>query len=147
MSIDIRTLGPSDLGILQNTAAGVFDHDIDPDLVSGFLADPRHHLVVAIDAGTVVGMASAVDYIHPDKPVELWINEVGVAPTYRRRGVARKLLQRLFELGQELGCDEAWLVTSPDNEPAQGLYRGLGGKSDRTTTYSFRLNELGAPQR
>jgi len=42
--------------------------------------DPRHHLVVAVEH-VVVGFCSAVDYIQPDKPPELWINEVGVAPT------------------------------------------------------------------
>ena len=53
------------------------------------VADPRHHLVVACAGSTVVGMATALHYVHPDKPPELWINEVGVAPPYRRRALAR----------------------------------------------------------
>jgi hypothetical protein len=34
---------------------------------------------MATAGDTVVGFASAVHYVHPDKAPELWINEVGVA--------------------------------------------------------------------
>jgi hypothetical protein len=80
VTLDIRHLGPDDEQVLRHVAAGVFDHDVDPALASEFLRDPRHHLVVAIEDGSVVGFASGVHYVHPDKPAELWINEVGVAP-------------------------------------------------------------------
>src|SRR5437773_1610012 len=47
----------------------------------------------------VVGFASGVHYIHPDKPPELWINEVALAPTRRRRGLGTAVLKSLFEVG------------------------------------------------
>ena len=31
-----------------------------------------------MDEEQIVGFASAVHYVHPDKPPELWINEMGV---------------------------------------------------------------------
>ena len=68
MTLDIRHLGPDDERALRRVAVGVFDHEVDPKLVSEFLRDPRHHLVVAIENGTVVGFASGVHYVHPDKP-------------------------------------------------------------------------------
>jgi GNAT superfamily N-acetyltransferase len=52
-----------------------------------------------------------VHYVHPDKPAELWINEVGVAPSHQRQGVGQRLLGALFELGGSLGCREAWVLT------------------------------------
>jgi hypothetical protein len=55
----------------------------DPVLTPQFLSDPRHHLAVAIDEGWVVGMASAVHYVHPDKAPQLFINEVAVTPPYQ----------------------------------------------------------------
>jgi aminoglycoside 6'-N-acetyltransferase I len=91
------------------------------------MADPRHHLAVAIDAGTVVGMASAVHYVHPDKPTELWINEVGVAPTHHRRGIGRQLVAALLKRGQELSCAQAWVLTDVENAAARGLYAAAGG--------------------
>ena len=89
------------------------------------LADSRHHIVVAIDAGLVVGVASGVHYIHPDKQPELWINEVGVAPTHQRQGIGKKLLQKLFSTAKLLGCNEAWVLTNRSNTPAMGLYASV----------------------
>lgn len=56
---------------------------IDPTWSAEFLRDPRHHIAVAIEDGVVVGIASGVHYLHPDKPPELFVNEVGVAPAFR----------------------------------------------------------------
>jgi hypothetical protein len=74
-SIQIRILGAPDVALLQNTGDDVFDKAISPRLTSEFLADPRHHIAAAIEGDTVVGFVSAVHYVHPDKPPELWINE------------------------------------------------------------------------
>ena len=92
-----------------------------------FLSVPRHHLAVAIDEGRVVGMASAVHYVHPDKAPQLFINEIAVAPPYQRQGIGRRLLERLLDRGRELGCREAWLGTEPSNTAARRLYTAAGG--------------------
>ena len=107
MAIIIRVLGPDDTAVLEQVAVDVFDNEVDPRWSAEFLADPRHHLAVALDDGQVVGMASAVHYVHPDKPPELWINEVAVAPSHHHRGIGRQLLDALFARGRTLGCQEA----------------------------------------
>jgi len=140
VTIEVRILRPGDAHVLESVAPGVFDNRNDPELSAEFLADPRHHLAVALDEGAVVGMASAVDYVHPDKPAELWIIEVGVAPEYQRAGIGRRLLQALFALGQELGCREAWVGTEHDNEAARGLYEAVGGQAESFVLYSFKLS-------
>ncbi len=141
MAIDIRVLGPNDDAVLTRVAPGVFDHDVDPALSAEFLRDPRHHLAVALEDGTVVGFASGVHYVHPDKPAELWINEVGVAPTHQRRGLGRQLLGALFARARELGCREAWVLTSPANGSAVRLYESAGGSdmADPPVMFTFRL--------
>ena len=108
--------------VLDDVAGEVFDHRVDPALAREFLADPRHHLVVACAGTTVVGMATALHYVHPDKPTELWINEIGVAPAYRRRGIGTRLLEALFAHGRAIGCREAWLGTEESNLAARRLY-------------------------
>jgi len=90
--IEIRVLGMADTDTLQRVALGVFDNSIDPARTREFLADPRHHIVVALDDGFVVGFASAVHYVHPDKAPELWVNEVGIAPSHVRQGLAHRIL-------------------------------------------------------
>jgi ribosomal protein S18 acetylase RimI-like enzyme len=124
----IRVLGPGDGPVLANVAPGVFDNAIDARWTAEFLADPRHHLAVALDGDQVVGMASGVHYVHPDKPPELWVNEIAVAPTHRRRGIGRQLLEALFERGRLLGCRQAWVATAPTNTAARRLYASGGGK-------------------
>ena len=137
MSIEIRLLGPDDLGAFDHVADGVFDHQVDPGLAREFLADSRHHMVVAIEDGVVVGMGSAVDYIHPDKPRQLWINEMGVAPSHQRRGIGKQILAALLSHGRAIGCTEAWLGTELHNEPARRLYESAGGKGEAFVLYSF----------
>jgi GNAT superfamily N-acetyltransferase len=136
-----KLLSSGDKKLLDTSEHGLFDGDIQPELGSQFLSDPRHHIAVAIEGATIVGFASAVRYIHPDKPDELWINEVAVVKAYRRKGVADALLKLLFQCGRELGCKEAWVLADESNTPAHQLYSKLGGVPKMQIMYSFRLGD------
>ncbi len=136
MSVEIRLLGPD---AAEGVADDVFDAPVDVHWAATFLADPRHHLAVALDGDLVVGMVSALDYVHPDKAPQLWINEVGVASSHRRRGIARRLLDAMLAHARTLGCTEAWLGTEPDNIPARRLYEGAGGTAAPFILYEFPL--------
>jgi ribosomal protein S18 acetylase RimI-like enzyme len=85
-------------------------------------------------------MASALHYVHPDKAPQLWINEVGVAPSHQRRGVARRLMEAMLAHGRALGCTEAWLGTEEDNLPARRLYEATGGVAEPFVLYAFSLD-------
>lgn len=146
MSLKITVLGRGDDKVLSQVAAGVFDHPIRADLCEQFLSDPRHHLVVALDSGAVVGMASGIHYVHPDKSPELWVNEVGVAPTHRSQGIGRLLLRSLLDVGRRHGCGEAWVLTNRSNAPAMRLYASCGGsEADHDQVmFTFKLDEPAA---
>jgi ribosomal protein S18 acetylase RimI-like enzyme len=141
MTLVYRILQAGDAAVLDRVADDVFDGEVRPALAREFLDDARHHLAVAIDDGVVVGFASAVHYVHPDKPAELWINEVGVAPTHLRRGLAQTLLRMLFAAGRELGCTQAWVLTDRDNAAAMRLYASVGGDpgTREHVMFDFRL--------
>jgi aminoglycoside 6'-N-acetyltransferase I len=141
MTLTIRILTPDDDAILTRVAPEVFDNPVDPALTREFLSDPRHHLAVALDGDRVVGMASALHYVHPDKPPELWINELGVDPAYQRRGAGKRLLEALFDRGRSLGCGEAWVLTDRENLPALALYGSLGGRDEDAVMFSFTLGD------
>jgi aminoglycoside 6'-N-acetyltransferase I len=126
-SAEVRVLTPADAPLFAHIADGVFDYAVQERLVAEFLADPRHSLSVAIADGLIVGMASGFRYVHPDKPSELWINEVGVAPDYQRRGLAKRIVAELLAEGRRQGCREAWVLTDFDNEAARATYRSTGG--------------------
>lgn len=141
MSIEIRVLSEADAAVLDNVATDVFDFDIKPDMARRFLADPAHHIVVAIEDGTVVGMATGNDYLHPDKPVMFWVNEMGVAPSHQRRGIGKKLLRRILDLAKEMGREEAWLGTELDNVAARALYKSLDGEEETFVMYTYDFSQ------
>jgi ribosomal protein S18 acetylase RimI-like enzyme len=148
MGIEIRLLQRGDESLLLNAAPQVFDNAPDEELTREFLGDPRHHIAVAIEDGCVIGFASAVHYVHPDKPAELWINEVGFAPTHRRRGLGKAVMRALFEAGRSHGCKTAWVLTYRNNAAAMALYSSLGGiegadesgPADALVGYTFALD-------
>jgi ribosomal protein S18 acetylase RimI-like enzyme len=136
---EIRKLGPGDGAVLERVVEGVFDLPVSPRLTAEFLGDPRHHLIVAVEAGWVVGMITAIDYVHPDKAPQLWINEVGVAPSHQRRGIGRQLLAAMLDHGRALGCTEAWLGTEHDNAAARRLYERAGADGEPFILYSWNF--------
>ena len=127
--------------MLEAIDPDVFDHPIDPRAAREFLNDPRHRLAVAIDGDLVVGFVSAVIYVHPDKPApELWINEVGVASSHHRQGIARRLLDGMLDEARAAGCHEAWVVTDRTNQAARRLYEASGGEASMDhVMFTFRL--------
>jgi aminoglycoside 6'-N-acetyltransferase I len=140
--ITIRLLANNDAAILDSVNDDVFDNPVRADSARRFLDDPNSMIAVALHDDVVVGMATANVYGHPDKALQLFINEVGVAGPYRRRGLGKKLVRLLLARGTELACVEAWVATEEDNMPARALYTALNGKEDpsRAVVYTYDLN-------
>ena len=120
--IEVRFAAAEDAELFDRVAEEVFDEAVDPARLAAYLSTPGHHMIVALDRGTIVGQVAAVAHRHPDKPTELYIDEVGVAAGYRRRGIARRMLAAMLAHGRAIGCEEAWVGTEPDNLPAKALY-------------------------
>jgi ribosomal protein S18 acetylase RimI-like enzyme len=129
-AVSIHVVNGANAALLDSVDEDVFDNRVQPDLVRAFLANPSNHLVVAVADGQVIGMASGISYVHPDKPLALFINEVGVSSRFHRQGLGRQLVARLIQRGEELGCTEAWVATELGNKPARALYESLGGIAD-----------------
>lgn len=143
MAIDVRELRPNDQCALHRVAPGVFDRPVRQEWAREFLDDSSHHLVVATEDDTVVGMISAVVFLHPDKPPQLWINEIGVAKTHQRRGIGRQLVDAMLHVGRASGCTAAWLGSEPENLSAHELYEKAGGCGAPCMLFTF---DLGVPQ-
>lgn len=139
-SLVVRMLDPSDAPLLEEAGAEVFDHATNPKWTAEFIDDPRHHMAIALIDDRVVGMASAIHYVHPDKAPVLWVSEVGVADAHLRKGIGKRLLEVLFQHGRSLGCREAWLGTEEDNTAARGLYAAAGGREETMVYVTFQLD-------
>lgn len=125
MAITLQRMRPGDERVFDRIGPDVFDEPIVPERLGAYLRTPGHLMVLALADGLVVGQCAAVLHRHPDKPTELYLDEVGTASTHLRRGIATLLLTEMFAWGRELGCAEAWLGTECDNLPANALYRRL----------------------
>jgi aminoglycoside 6'-N-acetyltransferase I len=140
LSYAIKRLGAGDAALLADIAPDVFDEPVDSKRLAAYLSAPGHLMILAVDGDLVVGQCAAVIHRHPDKPTELYIDEVGTASTHRRQGIARKMLSAMLEWGRELGCEDAWLGTEIDNDEANGLYRSFAPTERETMMlYVFAL--------
>ena len=135
MAYIVRRMAAGDEAAFHKVAADVFDEPVHPERLAAYLREPGHIMVLAFDGDLVVGQCAGVIHRHPDKPTELYVDEVGTATSHLRRGIARLMMDELFAWGRELGCTEAWLGTETDNEPAKALYRRYRPTEDETIQY------------
>jgi ribosomal protein S18 acetylase RimI-like enzyme len=124
--MEIRALRPGD-DELVTAASHLFDGPARPDATARFLAEAGHHLLVAYEDERAVGFVSGVEVTHPDKGTEMFLYELEVEETFRRRGFGRALVERLAALAREAGCYGMWVITDHDNEAARATYEGTGG--------------------
>lgn len=68
-----------------------------------------------------------------------WINYLGVAPEYRRKGLARALVEHVEALLRERGCPKLNLQVRNDNAEALGFYAALGYGQDAAISLGKRL--------
>ena len=142
MTVEIRRLFPGDDALVMQVAEDVFDEPVRADRLAAYLATPSHFMIVAMAENVVVGQCAAVIHRHPDKVSELYIDEVGVSPSFQRQGIARKMLDAMFTLGREHGCGEAWVGTEPDNSAARALYESRQeppGPAEEFVMYVYQL--------
>jgi ribosomal protein S18 acetylase RimI-like enzyme len=131
-------------------AADVFDNPAEALATVRFLgtpgtADPRNILVLARLDGRVVGFASGTVLDHPDKPRNLFVQELGVNEEVQRRGIARALLAALRAEGRLRGCAVSWVLTEQDNLPARATYAGTGAE-ETTGVVMYEWDEAEEPK-
>lgn len=139
MDVEICVVRPEDAALFERVADEIFDAPISPERLKAYLSRSENLMLLALADGEVVGQCAAVIHLHPDKPSELYVDEVGVAPSWRCKGVAKQLMREMFRLGHERGCEEAWVGTEPDNAAACGLYRGLGAEALPIVMFEYDL--------
>ena len=101
------------------------------------LTNPLSLWLTALDGDTVAGYVGSQTVLD-----EADIMNVAVAPEYRRRGIARQLLDRLRDLLAAQGVRSLTLEVRASNEPAIALYEALGYvQVGRRPNYYFKPRE------
>jgi len=120
-----------------DAARELFDEPPRATATEQFLNSPGHHLLFAYDdeaevdgTAVVVGMISGVETTHPDKGTEMFLYELGVAPSARKRGIATELVRALAALAETRGCYGMWVAVDVDNVAALATYRRAGAQDE-----------------
>lgn len=135
----VRAANLDDVEALLRVSDTLFDNPPRREWTAAFLAQPGHHMLIALEGREVIGFVSAVRYLHPDKPPELWINEVGVVASHQGQGVGTRLMEGTLALSHELGCACAWVLTDEGNDAAKRLYSRTGGLRGESTTVLYEF--------
>jgi len=123
--VEIRGAARKDIAAIASIDAHAFAGTVDETLpwVAPHVGAPGFHVAVALHAGGVVGIATAIRTDDRAGPC-VAIFGVGVLPHARRRGVASALTSWLLESAFAGGAELAHL--NPDSDAAANLYARLG---------------------
>ncbi|MEO0752791.1 MAG: GNAT family N-acetyltransferase [Pseudomonadota bacterium] len=141
MAVTIHFATQSDRDLIL-TSQDLFDDAPRAEWVDVFLADPRHHMALAVEGSTCLGFLSALDYVHPDKPPQMWINELGVVETRRREGIATALIDATLKEARLRQCSELWVLADPTPE-ALGFYASLNAQREGSHIAMFTFDLTG----
>jgi aminoglycoside 3-N-acetyltransferase I len=137
LGIAIRLLARGNEDVVRELATD--DRPGDPEAL---LADPRTLLLVAFDSEQPVGfvLAHELPRRHGDR-AKLFVYEIDVAESHRRRGIASALLGRLAELARERGVRAGFVLTAPGNVAANALYDNAGGAGEEVVQWTFSYED------
>ena len=125
MTIELRRLELGDLTAIETIERASYPTPWSRSMFASELAKPSSISLgaFAADGDELVG------YLIISRYVDAWhVMNVAVAPTYRRRGIAIALLERLFELTAGDGRRGYTLEVRVSNAAAIRLYERLGFK-------------------
>ena len=91
------------------------------------LSDGRFVLLAAKSDGKVVGALSAYELMkYEQERSEFYIYDLAVAEPFRRRGIARSLIEALKPIARDAGAWVIFVQADREDEPAVALYRSMG---------------------
>ena len=126
MNVELRKLELRDLDAIERIERDSYPTPWSRSMFASELAKPSSLSLGAFDPGT----GELVGYLIISRYVDAWhVMNVAVAPPHRRRGIARLLLDRLFEVTSTDERRGYTLEVRVSNEGAIKLYEGLGFKA------------------
>jgi ribosomal protein S18 acetylase RimI-like enzyme len=95
-------------------------------------------LVYCSDKDEIIGIALMCTYkvISGKKG---WIEDVVVSSGHRGKGIGRKMMNKLLEIGSEKELSEILLFTEDHRTPAINLYSDLGFKCKESRIYTRKI--------
>ena len=121
VAIEIRRLSIGDLSVIEEIEQRAYKTPWSRSMFASELAKGTSICLGAFDGDKLIG------YIVNSRYVDAWhVMNVAVDPDYQRRGIATRLLERLFELTREDDGRGYTLEVRVSNTDAILLYEKLG---------------------
>lgn len=133
----VRRLGPgSELEVLR--AAYLLEETPELAAVKAYLSDGRNVLLLAYEGSEPVGFLRGTELTQlRSKRKQLFLHEIAVGESFRRRGVGKALVTALLRDCRELGFEEVIVYVDPTNAPAVRLYLTTGALPEVTANRMF----------
>jgi [ribosomal protein S18]-alanine N-acetyltransferase len=123
MMIEFRKLKLRDLTAIEEIERTSYPTPWSRSMFAGELAKPSSICLGAVDGER----EELVGYLIISRYVDAWhVMNIAVAPEYRRKGIARRLMERLFEVTARDARRGYTLEVRVSNEAAIQLYEELG---------------------
>jgi ribosomal-protein-alanine N-acetyltransferase len=123
MMIELRKLKLRDLGAIEEIERASYPTPWSRSMFAGELAKPSSICLAAVDSE----QDELVGYLIISRYVDAWhVMNIAVAPAYRRKGIARALMERLFEVTERDARRGYTLEVRVSNDAAISLYEALG---------------------
>lgn len=129
-------------GELMNALLSVFGDAFDdvhtygakrprPEYLRQLLAGDTFIALAAVEGSQVIGGLAAYELRKFEQErSEIYIYDLAVAASHRRRGVATALIRELQRVGAERGAYVIFVQADPPDAPAIALYSKLGARED-----------------
>ncbi len=99
--------------------------------LAGLLSNEQFMVVAALQSDTVIGGLVAYELKKFEQErSEIYIYDLAVASTHRRRGIATQLIKHLQSIGSECGAYVIFVQADLGDDPAIKLYSKLGVRED-----------------
>lgn len=140
-AVIVRQLGSGEAGLLRRLMEVFADAFEDATTYGAappsdaylekLLARDSFIALVALDGSDVVGGITAYDLPKPEQErSEIYLYDLAVAESHRRRGVATALIAALQEIAATRGAWVVFVQADQGDDPAIALYTKLGTRED-----------------
>jgi aminoglycoside 3-N-acetyltransferase I len=140
-SFTIHTLGPDDVAVMERMSTMFGQAFSEPETYGGarpseaylrrLLGGDSFIAVAALRGGEVVaGLAAYVLRKFEQERSEIYIYDLAVAASYRRRGIATALIEQLKMVAAARGAYVIYVQADLEDSPAIELYTKLGTRED-----------------
>lgn len=126
----------------------LFDSPLSESAVRAYLADARNLLLFAYEREVPIGFVRGTLLLQLDSDrTQMFLYEIGVMPSFRRKGVGKALIRELLDFCRKNEVEEVFVLTSPEDPAAVRLYTstGAGTETPSDRMYVYRLTDAPTP--